>query len=75
MKERDKSSKESERKESDKYFEVRNQLPPKMRSIFDELVDDYRDVSLNYFSRSFVSFAILADLVRLGWRKKESEEK
>lgn len=64
------SGQERTRPRSPKEEEIRSGLEPKERVVFDQLVEDYRDTSLMYFSRPFVSFVILADLVRCGWRKE-----
>jgi len=51
-----------------KHKEARESLPPELRSAFDDLVEDYRHFSMVRLGRSYLSFAIIADLVRQGWR-------
>lgn len=53
---------------SKKHEEARNALPPELQPFFDELVTDYRFAGLKHYNTPFVSYLILADLVRQGWR-------
>lgn len=50
------------------HVEARSVLPKELLPAFDALIEDYRfNAPLNYGIR-FVSYLILGDLVRAGWR-------
>lgn len=51
--------------------EVRQGVPEDLKPVFDDLVTDYRASSLEVVGKEFSSYAILADLIRKGWRKPE----
>jgi len=51
--------------------EARNGLPEDLRPVFDQLVEEYRYHSTVIHGKPFVSFAVLAELVRDGWRPPE----
>lgn len=51
-----------------KREEVREELPEEMRPYFDRLVEEYKFQSLKHLGRVFVSYAILAALIKDGWR-------
>jgi len=53
---------------SKKHEDARNALPPDLHPAFDELVGDYKFAALRHHRRPFVSYLVLADLVREGWR-------
>lgn len=50
------------------YREARAALPEDLQSHFDELVQWYRYFASFHYNHPFVSYKILADLVREGWR-------
>ncbi|GIW70973.1 MAG: hypothetical protein KatS3mg102_0515 [Planctomycetota bacterium] len=52
----------------DPRIRIRESLPPELRPVLDELAEDYKFYSIVHHGRAFVSYKILADLVRLGWR-------
>lgn len=56
-------------KRSDKYESVRNILPKEFVPYFDQLVEDYKFSSTVHHDRGYVSYIILADLVKAGWRR------
>lgn len=59
---------------SAKHTEAREALDERLHAAFDALVQDYQFyVSVHYASR-FVSYLILADLVRAGWRPSAPSE-
>ncbi len=58
-------------KKSPKFHEGRESLPEDLRPIYDELVASYAFYSLKHLGREFVSYKILAELVREGWRPKD----
>jgi hypothetical protein len=53
-------------------------LSDELKSVFDDLVADYRFAATKHHGSPFVSYIVLAEMVRLGWRLgampiKESE--
>jgi hypothetical protein len=57
-----------EEKRSPKHETARTSLPEELRPVFDALVAEYQFHSVKHYDRPFVSYIILADLVREGWR-------
>ena len=57
-----------EQKRSEKELEARNSLPEELRSVFDEFVSDYKDVATMRHGRPYISYIVLADMIRAGWR-------
>ena len=53
---------------SEKHEQARNSLPEELRSIFDDFVDDYRFAATKVHGSPFVSYMVLAEMVRAGWR-------
>jgi len=65
-------------KNSAKYIEALNTLDDKLKPIFEEFVSDYRYATTARHGKPYVSYIVLADMVRAGWRcsadpQKESE--
>ena len=58
---------------SSKHEVARNILPEHLRPVFDDLVATYRFQALRQHGTRFVSDAVLADLVRDGWRREDAE--
>lgn len=58
----------SDEKRTEKHEQARNTLPEELRPIFDDLVADYKFASVTHHRSAYVSYAVLADLVRAGWR-------
>jgi len=58
-------------KRTEKQDVARNTLPEELRPVFDELVDEYRYRAALRHGAPYVSFIVLADLVRAGWRRSE----
>jgi len=54
-----------------KHESVRNSLPEEFVPFFDQLVEDYKFSSTVHHGRGYVSYIILADLVKAGWRRSE----
>jgi hypothetical protein len=48
---------------------ARESLPEERRAEFDQLVTEVGEWSLYYYGSKFVSYAILAELIRSGWTK------
>jgi len=55
-------------KKSEKYLAARESLPEELRPIFRQLVDEYAFQTSVKYGRGYVAYAILAKLVRVGWR-------
>jgi hypothetical protein len=51
-----------------KHEEARNSLPPELVPVFDDLVADYRFYATKRHGAPYVSYMVLADMVRAGWR-------
>ena len=52
-----------------KYEEARNTLPDELKPVFDQLVNEYRYRAALRHGAPYVSYIVLADLVRAGWRR------
>lgn len=57
-----------EPKRSEKYELARNSLPDELVSIFDKFVEDYKFAGTIHHGSPFVSYIILAEMVKAGWR-------
>jgi hypothetical protein len=55
-------------KKTPKFVEARESLPEQLRSVYDQLVEEYSFYALKHHGRRWVSYAIIAELVRDGWR-------
>ena len=53
---------------SGKQTEARNSLPEELRPVFDDLVAVYKYAATVHYGRPYVSYVVLADLIRAGWR-------
>jgi len=51
--------------------EVRSSLTEEERQVFDLLVKETGDWSMYFYGSKFISYVIIAELVRGGWRKQE----
>jgi len=51
------------------FHAERDSLPEDLRSHYDCLVETYRYYAFMHYERPFVSYKILADLIRDGWRR------
>jgi hypothetical protein len=49
-------------------LEARNSLPEELRPVFDEFVSDYRFAATGRYGKPYISYIVLADMVRAGWR-------
>lgn len=58
---------------SEKHEEARNTLPEELRPLFDDLVEDYRFAVHLRYGKRFVSYIVLADLIKAGWRRSAEE--
>ena len=55
-------------KDSEKYKEARSSLTEDLMSIYDEFVADYRYAATRRHGRPYISYIVLADMVKAGWR-------
>ena len=53
---------------TEKHTQARNSLPPELIPSFDALVEHYRFYAVTHYGSPFVSYVVLADLIRAGWR-------
>lgn len=59
---------------SQKHAEARNALPEELLAPFDALVEDYKFYASVHYGTRLVSYLVLADLVRAGWRPQPTGE-
>jgi hypothetical protein len=57
-----------EPRRTEKHEQARNSLPEELRSIFDDFVADYKFHGMKRHGAPYVSYMIMADMVRAGWR-------
>ena len=55
-------------KPSEKHIEARNGLPDELKSIFDDFVADYKYAATIRHWAPYVSYIVLTDMIRAGWR-------
>lgn len=55
-------------KRSEKHEAARVGLPEELQPIFDQFVEDYKFAGMIHHGAPFVSYIILAEMVRAGWR-------
>ncbi len=53
---------------SEKHEQARNSLPDELRPVFDEFVAHYKFHGTVRHGRPYISYLILADMIRAGWR-------
>lgn len=64
-----------EQKPSEKQIEARNSLPEELKPVFDDFVADYKYVATMRHGRPYISYIVLADMVRAGWRLSAEPKK
>lgn len=57
-----------EQRQSEKQLEARNSLPDELKPVFDDFVSDYIYAATLRHGRPYISYIVLADMVRSGWR-------
>lgn len=57
-----------ETKKTAKYEEARQSLPEELRPVFDELAQDYRFAAKRHHGSPYVSYVVIAEIIKLGWR-------
>ncbi|MFC1792656.1 hypothetical protein ACFL3Q_03615 [Planctomycetota bacterium] len=60
---------------SEKYIEARNSLSDELKPIYDEFVADYRFAATLRYGKPYVSYLMLADMVKAGWRPSTGPKK
>lgn len=55
-------------KPSEKQSETRDSLPDELKPIFDDFVAGYKYAATLRHGRPYISYIVLADMVRAGWR-------
>ena len=58
----------SQGERSEKHELARNSLPDELKPVFDDFVADYRFAGTKHHGSPFVSYIILAEMVKAGWR-------
>lgn len=56
---------------TEKHELARRSLPEDLVPVFDDLVADYRFYAMKHHGSRFVSYAVLAEMVKAGWRLAE----
>jgi len=54
---------------SEKEKEARSSLPDALKPVFDDFVADYKYAATLRHGKPYVSYIVLADMVRAGWRR------
>ena len=57
-----------EQPRSQKNEQARSSLPDGLKPVFDDFVTDYKFAATKHHGSPFVSYVVLAEMVRLGWR-------
>jgi len=53
---------------TEKHEQARDTLPDDLKPVFDEFVADYKYAATCRHGAPYVSYTVLADMVRAGWR-------
>jgi hypothetical protein len=54
---------------SEKEEDARRTLPDELKPVFDDIVADYRYVATVRHGKPYISYIVLADMDRAGWRR------
>lgn len=57
-----------EQKPSEKELQARNSLPDELKPVFDEFVSGYKYAATMRHGQPYISYIVLADMVKAGWR-------
>jgi len=57
-----------EEKQSERELGARNSLPEELRPVYDDFVADYKYIATMRHGRPYISYIVLADMVKAGWR-------
>lgn len=58
----------SEERKSEKEVQARESLPDDLKPVYDDFVTDYKFAATKHHGRPYVSYVVLAEMVRMGWR-------
>jgi hypothetical protein len=58
----------SEERKSEKEVQARESLPDELKPVYDDFVTDYKFAATKHHGRPYVSYVVLAEMVRMGWR-------
>jgi len=53
---------------SQKENQARDELPDELKSVFDDFVADYKYAATLRHGKPYISYIVLADMIRAGWR-------
>ena len=53
---------------SQKFQEARDSLPKELHKVYRQLVEEYAFHTETKYGRGYVAYAVLAELIRDGWR-------
>ena len=59
-------------KRTEKHELARNSLPDDLKAVFDDFVADYRFAATVHHGSPFISYVVLAEMVKAGWRLLEA---
>ena len=60
---------------SEKYIEAKNSLSDDLKPIYEEFVADYRYAATLRHGKPYVSYIVLADMIKAGWRPTAEPQK
>ena len=63
-----KSGSKMREKRTEKYEQARELLPDELKPVFDDFVTDYKFYATKRHGAPYVSYIVLADMIRAGWR-------
>ena len=55
-------------KRTENHENARNSVPDQLKPVFDDFVNDYKFAATKFHGSPFVSYKVLAEMVRMGWR-------
>ena len=55
-------------KRTEKHQAARDVLPAELQNVFDDFVNDYKFFGTKHYGSPFISYIILAEMVKAGWR-------
>ncbi len=58
----------TEPQRSEKHELARSRVPDELKDVFDEFVEHYKFAATKHHGSPFVSYVVLAEMVKLGWR-------
>lgn len=72
---KDQRNSKDEKKRPPAQEKIRETLPGDTRHLFDILVEEYRFYAVIHHGHPFVSYKVLAELIRTGWRPSARDQK